>query len=164
MARRELRWRRFGEPFSELDMVEAELRGGGSRFDDHFWGHVDPDDPSARTDLGCHHERVEPGPGSDINHPFAWLEPTPRERVADTGEGFDCPVRESLVDLRVIAEASSQGAAAVEVAAPWGSMATSRYFSRTWLRRVSTSTMSSFDIGHPPAPAAIGMPARFHSG
>ena len=68
MARRELRWRRFGEPFSELDMVEAELRGGGSRFDDHFWGHVDPDDPSARTDLGCHHERVEPGPGSDINH------------------------------------------------------------------------------------------------
>ena len=145
-------------------MIEVELSGSCSRFGEHLWGHVDPDDTAGRPNLRGGNEGVKAGAGADIDDALACFEPAQRERVADTGKRLDRPIRKRVDDRLVVAEAGREWAAGMEVVgAMWvvGDVAV----------LVAYLCAKGVDIdecfvghGHAPVPAAIGRPARFHSG
>jgi hypothetical protein len=106
---------RFRQPFAELDMADLELHSGRSCLVEHLAGHVDPDDLAGRSDLTGGDERVESGTRADVDYPFARIETSQGERVADPGERLDGTVRQCIGDALVVAEAGGEGSAGVEV-------------------------------------------------
>ena len=111
---------RLGQPFAELDVVEPERAAVWRDLSSISAVMSTPTTRPDRADLVGGDERVEPGAGSDIDDTLTGLQLTQRERVGDTGERLDGPIRQPVDDVRVVAEAGGQRAAGVEVEAVCG--------------------------------------------
>jgi hypothetical protein len=140
-----LHWQGLGEAGAELDEVQAESGGGRRRLLQHLRGHVHADDAAGGPDLRGGEEGVEAGAGADVDDTVAGAERSQREEVGHAGEPFDGPVGQGGHGV-VVAERRASSRPVWKWKWPAGSVATARYFSRTWSRSAPASTSRSGEV------------------
>ena len=108
--------------------------------------------------------RVEPAAGADIYYLFARRQAPQRERVCHAGEGLHGLVRQRVYLAGLVAEATSQSPAGVEVEAGAGVKGHVPVLAADLLAQRVRVDRQILCHDTPPSPATMGRPTRFHSG